>query len=130
MNTMSLKEQILYYESQIEILKQEQSGLDKSKNYLIGKVLVYGNALILCKEIVSVISPEWFILKGIYVNKKTLDIDTKFELTYRQNVTPLYYSKRSNKEEQEWLDDFTDTMKKCFDSLLKNSKESPRVSTV
>ena len=127
---MSLKEQISYYEQQIEILKQEQSGLDKSKNYLIGKVLVYGNALILCKEIVSVISPEWFILKGIYVNKKTLDIDTKFELTYRQNVTPLYYSKRSNKEEQEWLDDFTDTMKKCFDSLLKNSKESPRVSTV
>ena len=127
---MSLKEQISYYEQQIEILKQEQSGLDKSKNYLIGKVLVYRNALILCKEIVSVISPEWFILKGIYVNKKTLDIDTKFELTYRQNVTPLYYSKRSNKEEQEWLDDFTETMKKCFDSLLKNSKESPRVSTV
>ena len=127
---MSLKEQISYYEQQIEILKQEQSGLDKSKNYLIGKVLVYGNALILCKEIVSVISPEWFILKGIYVNKKTLDIDTKFELTYRQKVTPLYYSKRSNKEEQEWLDDFTETMKKCFDSLLKNSKESPRVSTV
>ena len=127
---MSLKEQISYYEQQIEILKQEQSGLDKSKNYLIGKVLVYGNALILCKEIVSVISPEWFILKGIYVNKKTLDIDTKFELTYRQNVTPLYYSKRSNKEEQEWLNDFTETMKKCFDSLLKNSKESPRVSTV
>ena len=127
---MSLKEQISYYEQQIEILKQEQSGLDKSKNYLIGKVLVYGNALILCKEIVSVISPEWFILKGIYVNKKTLDIDTKFELTYRQNVTPLYYSKRSNKEEQEWLNDFTVTMKKCFDNLLKNSKESPRVSTV
>ena len=127
---MSLKEQISYYEQQIEILKQEQSGLDKSNNYLIGKVLVYGNALILCKEIVSVISPEWFILKGIYVNKKTLDIDTKFELTYRQNVTPLYYSKRSNKEEQEWLDDFTETMKKCFDNLLKNSKESPRVSTV
>ena len=127
---MSLKEQISYYEQQIEILKQEQSGLDKSKNYLIGKVLVYGNALILCKEIVSVISPEWFVLKGIYVNKKTLDIDTKFELTYRQNVTPLYYSKRSNKEEQEWLDDFTETMKKCFDSLLKNPKESPRVSTV
>ena len=120
MNTMSLKEQISYYEQQIEILKQEQSGLDKSKNYLIGKVLVYGNALILCKEIVSVISPEWFILKGIYVNKKTLDIDTKFELTYRQNVTPLYYSKRSNKEEQEWLNDFTVTMKKCFDNLLKN----------
>ena len=116
---MSLKEQISYYEQQIEILKQEQSGLDKSKNYLIGKVLVYRNALILCKEIVSVISPEWFILKGIYVNKKTLDIDTKFELTYRQNVTPLYYSKRSNKEEQEWLDDFTETMKKCFDSLVK-----------
>ena len=116
---MSLKEQISYYEQQIEILKQEQSGLDKSKNYLIGKVLVYGNALILCKEIVSVISPEWFILKGIYVNKKTLDIDTKFELTYRQKVTPLYYSKRSNKEEQEWLNDFTVTMKKCFDNLLK-----------
>ena len=120
MKTMSIKEQISYYEQQIEILKQEQSGLDKSKNYLIGKVLVYGNALILCKEIVSVISPEWFILKGIYVNKKTLDIDTKFELTYRQKVTPLYYSKRSNKEEQEWLNDFTDTMKKCFDNLLKN----------
>ena len=119
MKTMSIKEQISYYEQQIEILKQEQSGLDKSKNYLIGKVLVYGNALILCKEIVSVISPEWFILKGIYVNKKTLDIDTKFELTYRQNVTPLYYSKRSNKEEQEWLNDFTVTMKKCFDNLLK-----------
>ena len=119
MKTMSIKEQISYYEQQIEILKQEQSGLDKSKNYLIGKVLVYGNALILCKEIVSVISPEWFILKGIYVNKKTLDIDTKFELTYRQKVTPLYYSKRSNKEEQEWLNDFTDTMKKCFDNLLK-----------
>ena len=116
---MSIKEQISYYEQQIEILKQEQSGLDKSKNYLIGKVLVYRNALILCKEIVSVISPEWFILKGIYVNKKTLDIDTKFELTYRQKVTPLYYSKRSNKEEQEWLNDFTVTMKKCFDSLLK-----------
>ena len=116
---MSIKEQISYYEQQIEILKQEQSGLDKSKNYLIGKVLVYGNALILCKEIVSVISPECFTLKGIYVNKKTLDIDTKFELTYRQNVTPLYYSKRSNKEEQEWLNDFTDTMKKCFDNLLK-----------
>ena len=116
---MSLKEQISYYEQQIEILKQEQSGLDKSKNYLIGKVLVYRNALILCKEIVSVISPEWFILKGIYVNKKTLDIDTKFELTYRQKVTPLYYSKRSNKEEQEWLNSFTDTMKKCFDNLLK-----------
>ena len=116
---MSLKEQISYYEQQIEILKQEQSGLDKSKNYLIGKVLVYGNALILCKEIVSVISPEWFILKGIYINKKTLDIDTKFQLTYRQNVTRLYYSKRSNKEEQEWLNDFTDTMKKCFDNLLK-----------
>ena len=116
---MSLKEQISYYEQQIEILKQEQSGLDKSKNYLIGKVLVYRNALILCKEIVSVISPEWFILKGIYVNKKTLDIDTKFELTYRQKVTPLYYSKRSNKEEQELLNDFTDTMKKCFDNLLK-----------
>ena len=127
---MSLKEQISYYEQQIEILKQEQSGLDKSKNYLIGKVLVYGNALILCKEIVSVISPEWFILKGIYVNKKTLDIDTKFELTYRQKVTPLYYSKRSNKEEQEWLNDFTVTMKKCFDNLQRNSKESPRVSTV
>ena len=127
---MSLKEQISYYEQQIEILKQEQSGLDKSKNYLIGKVLVYRNALILCKEIVSVISPEWFILKGIYVNKKTLDIDTKFELTYRQNVTPLFYSKRNNKEEQEWFNNFTDTMKKCFDSLLKNSKESPRVSTV
>ena len=127
---MSLKEQISYYEEQIEILKQEQSGLDKSKNYLIGKVLVYGNALILCKEIVSVISPEWFILKGIYVNKKTLDIDTKFELTYRQNVTPLFYSKRSNKEEQEWLNDFTDTMKKCFDNLLKNSKESPSVLIV
>ena len=120
MKTMSIKEQISYYEQQIEILKQEQSGLDKSKNYLIGKVLVYGNALILCKEIVSVISPEWFILKGIYVNKKTLDIDTKFELTYRQKVTPLYYSKRSNKEEQEWLNDFTVTMKKCFDNLLKN----------
>ena len=119
MKTMSIKEQISYYEQQIEILKQEQSGLDKSKNYLIGKVLVYGNALILCKEIVSVISPECFTLKGIYVNKKTLDIDTKFELTYRQNVTPLYYSKRSNKEEQEWLNDFTDTMKKCFDNLLK-----------
>ena len=119
MKTMSIKEQISYYEQQIEILKQEQSGLDKSKNYLIGKVLVYGNALILCKEIVSVISPEWFILKGIYVNKKTLDIDTKFQLTYRQKVTPLYYSKRSNKEEQEWLNDFTDTMKKCFDNLLK-----------
>ena len=116
---MSLKEQISYYEQQIEILKQEQSGLDKSKNYLIGKVLVYGNALILCKEIVSVISPEWFILKGIYVNKKTLDIDTMFELTYRQKVTPLYYSKRSNKEEQEWLNDFTETMKKCFENLLK-----------
>ena len=116
---MSVKEQISYYEQQIEILKQEQSGLDKSKNYLIGKVLVYGNALILCKEILSVISPEWFVLKGIYLNKKTLDIDTKFELTYRQKVTPLYYSKRSNKEEQEWLDDFTETMKKCFDSLLK-----------
>ena len=119
MKTMSIKEQISYYEQQIEILKQEQSGLDKSKNYLIGKVLVYGNALVLCKEIVSVISPEWFILKGIYVNKKTLDIDTKFELTYRQKVTPLYYSKRSNKEEQEWLNDFTETMKKCFDNLLK-----------
>ena len=119
MKTMSIKEQISYYEQQIEILKQEQSGLDKSKNYLIGKVLVYGNALILCKEIVSVISPEWFILKGIYVNKKTLDIDTKFQLTYRQKVTPLYYSKRSNKEEQEWLNDFTVTMKKCFDNLLK-----------
>ena len=116
---MSVKEQISYYEQQIEILKQEQSGLDKSKNYLIGKVLVYGNALILCKEIVSVISPEWFILKGIYVNKKTLDIDTKFELTYRQNATPLFYSKRSNKEEQEWFNNFTDTMKKCFDNLLK-----------
>ena len=116
---MSLKEQISYYEQQIEILKQEQSGLDKSKNYLIDKVLVYGNALILCKEIVSVISPEWFTLKGIYVNKKTLDIDTKFELTYRQNVTPLFYSKRNNKEEQKWFDDFTETMKKCFDSLLK-----------
>ena len=127
---MSLKEQISYYEQQIEILKQEQSGLDKSKNYLIGKVLVYGSALILCKEIVRVVSPECFTLKGIYVNKKTLDIDTKFELTYRQKVTPLYYSKRRNKEEQEWLDDFTETMKKCFDSLLKNSKESPRVSTV
>ena len=119
MKTMSIKEQISYYEQQIEILKQEQSGLDKSKNYLIGKVLVYRNALILCKEIVSVISPEWFILKGIYVNKKTLDIDTKFQLTYRQKVTPLYYSKRSNKEEQEWLNDFTVTMKKCFDNLLK-----------
>ena len=67
---MSLKEQISYYEQQIEILKQEQSGLDKSKNYLIGKVLVYGNALVLCKEIVSVISPEWFILKGYMLIKK------------------------------------------------------------
>ena len=127
---MSLKEQISYYEQQIEILKQEQSGLDKSKNYLIGKVLVYGNALILCKEIVSVISPEWFILKGIYVNKKTLDIDTKFQLTYRQNVTRLYYSKRSNKEEQEWLNDFTVAMKKCFDNLRSISKESQRISVV
>ena len=116
---MSLKEQISYHEQQIEILKQEQSGLDKSKNYLIGKVLVYGNALILCKEIVRVISPECFTLKGIYVDKKTLDIDTMFELTYKQNVTPLYYLKRSNKEEQEWFNDFTDIMKKCFDNLLK-----------
>ena len=112
---MSIKDQILYYESQIEILKQEQSGLDKSKNYLIGKVLVYGNALILCKEIVSVISPEWFILKGIYVNKKTLEIDTEFELNYKQNVTPLFYFKRSNKEEQEWLNDFAETIKKCIE---------------
>ena len=116
---MSIKDQILYYESQIEILKQEQSGLDKSKNYLIGKVLVYGNALILCKEIVSVISPEWFILKGIYVNKKTLEIDTEFELNYKHNVTPLFYFKRSNKEEQEWLNDFAETIKKCIDNLLK-----------
>ena len=120
---MSLKEQISYHEQQIEILKQEQSGLDKSKNYLIGKVLVYGNALILCKEIVRVISPECFILKGIYVDKKTLDIDTMFELTYKQNVTPLYYLKRSNKEEQEWFNDFTDIMKKCFDNLLKKYDE-------
>ena len=120
---MSLKEQISYHEQQIEILKQEQSGLDKSKNYLIGKVLVYGNALILCKEIVRVISPECFILKGIYVDKKTLDIDTMFELTYKQNVTPLYYSKRSNKEEQEWFNDFTDIMKKCFDNLFKKYDE-------
>ena len=116
---MSLKEQISYHEQQIEILKQKQSGLDKSKNHLIGNVLVYRDALILCKEIVSVISPECFTLKGIYVNKKTLDIDTKFELTYRQKVTPLYYSKRSNREEQEWLNDFTEIMKKCFDNLLK-----------
>ena len=120
---MSLKEQISYHEQQIEILKQEQSGLDKSKNYLIGKVLVYGNALILCKEIVRVISPECFILKGIYVDKKTLDIDTMFELTYKQNVTPLYYLKRSNKEEQEWFNDFTDTIKKCFDNLFKKYDE-------
>ena len=92
---MSIKDQILYHESQIEILKQEQSGLDKSKNHLIGKVLVYGNALILCKEIVSVISPEWFILKGIYVNKKTLDIDTMFELTYRQkSYTIILFQKK------------------------------------
>ena len=116
---MSIKDQILYYESQIEILKQEQSGLDKSKNYLIGKVLVYGNALILCKEIVRVVSPEVFTLKGIYVNKKTLDIDTEFELNYKHNVTPLFYFKRSNKEEQEWLNDFAETIKKCIDNLLK-----------
>ena len=115
----NIQNEIQFYENKIEALKQKQSGLDKSKNYLIGKVLVYRDALILCKEIVGVISPEWFILKGIYVNKKTLDIDTMFELTYRQKVTPLYYSKRSNKEEQEWLNDFTETMKKCFENLLK-----------
>ena len=115
----NIQDEIQFYKNKIEILKQEQSGLDKSKNYLIGKVLVYRDALILCKEIVSVESPNTFTLKGIYVNKKTLDIDTEFELNYKHNVTPLFYFKRSNKEEQEWLNDFTETIKKCIDNLLK-----------
>ena len=112
-------DKIKQLEQQIQLLKQEESGLSKSRDYMIGKVLVYGNALILCKEIKEVISTECFTLKGIYVNKKSLDINTKFELTYSAKVTPLYYSIRSNKEEQEWLDDFISTMKKCFENLIK-----------
>ena len=115
----NIQDEIQFYENKIEALKKKQSGLDRSRDYMIGKILVLGNALILCKEIVSVESPNTFTLKGIYVNKKTLEIDTEFELNYKQNVTPLFYFKRSNKEEQEWLNDFTETIKKCIDNLLK-----------
>lgn len=115
----NIQNEIQFYENKIEALKQKQSGLDRSRDYMIGKILVLGNALILCKEIVNVESPNTFTLKGIYVNKKTLNVNTGFELTYLEKVTPLYYSKRSNKEEQEWHDDFISTLKKCFENLIK-----------